>query len=136
MRNQLRFGLVGLLLFAFQNCGRFAAVDRSIVYPYSTQPDFFYDLKLVSVEMDDLGRKNYEFDVVMSYAKDIDQALNYRISFSTLDRSGICQSQDRTASGEDKHQRFVCLLPTPDDLYVQLKILGPSNEEEVQQYRF
>ncbi len=132
----LRCGLIGLCLFTFQNCGGFEANKSDVPYPYSVQPDFFYDIKLVSVEIDELGREVHEFDVAVSFASDSDQAVSYRVAFSTLNRSGICASQDRIATGDSKHQRFPCLLPTPEDLYIQLTLVGPEGEQMVDQFRF
>ncbi len=136
MKFGVRLGLTGLCIFVFQNCGNFQPNGLNIPYPYSTQPDFFYDVKLISVEVDDLGRQAYEFDVVSSFASNPNQSVSYRVSFSTLDRSGICASEDRTAVGMEKHERFDCLMPTPDDLYIQLTLLGPEGEEAVEQFRF
>ncbi len=132
----VRLGLLSLFVFAFQNCGEFKAADDGIPYPYTAEPEFFYDVKLVRVEVDNLGRKAYEFDVALSFATNPNQTVSYRMAYSTLDRSGICESEDRSASGNTKHARFSCLMPTPDILYIQLTLVGPEGEEVVEQYRF
>lgn len=134
--NLIRLGLVSLCLFAFQNCGEFKATEMGVPYPYTSQPDFFYDIKLVSLEVDNLGREAYEFDVVATFATNPNQGVNYRIAYATLDRSGICESQEWTAIGADKHERFRCLIPAPDNLYIQLTLVGPTGEQAVQQFRF
>jgi len=131
-----RLGLLSLCIFLFQNCGEFSGTGIEINYPYSSQPDFFYDIKLVSVETDDLGLKRFDFDVAISFASNINQAVSYRLAFSTLNRSRVCLSVDATADGSEKHDRYTCILPTPDDLYVQITLLGPTGEEVVEQFRF
>ena len=136
IRPLFRMGLFSVMVFAFQNCGGFEAADRSVPYPYSTRPDFFFDVKMVSLRTDELGRESYNFDVAITFATNPNQSVNYRVAFSTLDRTGICRSVDQTAIGPNKHQRFPCTLPTPDDLYLQLTLLGPNGEENVEQFRF
>lgn len=131
-----RMGLLAVCLSCFQNCGEFKADPYAVYYTYSSRPDFFYDLKMVSVEIDNLGRERYEFDLALSFATNVDQTVNYQMAFSTLDRSGICTTQELSAVGDSKHRRFTCMMPTPDVLYVQLTILGPTGEQEVRQYRF
>ena len=131
-----KMGLVALCIFLFQNCSSFEASKEFNVYSYATQPDFFYDLKLVSVEIDSLNRELYVFDLVVSYAKDFAQAVNYQIGFSTLQLPGVCQTITGVATGVSKHTRFQCLLPTADSLFVQITLVGRLGEEVVEQYKF
>jgi hypothetical protein len=107
-----------------------------VTYPYARQPDFFYDLKLIKVEIDEVGRESYEFDLVMSYAPNPNQTVNYQVAFSTLERSGICRAVEQSAIGFSKHERVACLLPSPNDLFIQLTLVGPEGEQAVEQFRF
>ncbi len=132
----LRLGLFSLVVFLFQNCGSFEARETEDIYTYSSQPDFFYDLKLVSVETDSTSRQRYVFDLAMSYAPSATQAVSYRVAFSTLGISRVCLSIDGTADEQSKHIRFQCLLPAPDDLFIELTLVGPESETLKEQFRF
>lgn len=128
--------LLSLVFFLFQNCGKFEKVDDFNFYSYSEAPDFYYDLKLLSVELDNHRRQRYVFDLAMSYSHDPEQSISYQVLFSTLDISGVCGGQDGTADDETRHIRLECLIPVEDKLFLQITLLGPRNEETVQQYSF
>jgi hypothetical protein len=128
--------LVGLMFVIFQNCGSFEADDRAGIYPYQVRPDFFYDVKLLRVEEDELMRQRYVFDIVASLAEDVGAEISYRVNFSTLIMSAVCQSTQGTVRGNAKHFRTQCLLPVPDDLYIQLQLFGPQGQELVEEFRF
>ena len=130
------FFLMSLMLFAFQNCGSFESSGFAGIYSYSSKPDFFYDVNLVSTETDELGRENYIFDFAVAYAHDPNQSVSYRVSYSTLNIVSVCANKDGTADGETKHFRAECKLPTPDDLYIQLTLVGPQGEQVQEQFRF
>lgn len=130
-----KIGLSVLCLFLFQNCTSFKGKSLS-VYSYTTIPDFFYDLKLVSVEIDPENRELYVFDMAITYAKKTDQDVTYQVLFSVINFPNVCSPIDGTANGADKHIRFQCLLPTQNDLHLKLTLLGPSGEEVVEQYKF
>ena len=125
-----------LMLCLFQSCSGFAPNKVFSFYSYTEAPEIFHDLKLVRVEVDGYGRQNFLFDLVMSYAADSNQALTYQLSFSSLDVVGVCRTVEGQALGTEKHRQIQCLTATPNDLYVQLLILGPSGEEGKEQYRF
>lgn len=130
------FMILILLLFVFQNCGSFKAANENRIYTYSSAPDFYHDIKLVLLEVDELGRQQYSFDLAVSYAHDPSQAISYQVSFSTIKISSVCQVAEGTANGESKHFRVNCLLPVPDELYVQLVLVGPQEERVTRQYRY
>ncbi len=136
MRGFKKLGLLSLVIFLFQSCGSYDSNIEGFIYKYSSRPDFFYDLKLVSVSQDDVGRQTYIFDVAVSYASNLNQSVSYQMAFSTLLRTGICETQDEVALAGTKHERFICKLATPDDLYVQLTLVGPNNETLVETFRF
>ena len=64
-------GLMSLCLFLFQNCGEFAAEEREDIYTYDSRPDFFYDVKLITTEVDSANRKRYVFDFAVSFASKV-----------------------------------------------------------------
>ena len=129
-------GLLSLCLFIFQNCGKFEGPGNSRFYKYSTAPDFYHDIKLISVSLDTSGREEYVFDFAIAYAHDADQSLTYRVAFSTLNFSGVCRTQERTADQDTKHFRLSCKMPVEDVLFLQLTLVGPQGEELVDQYQF
>ncbi len=131
-----RLGLLSLCFFLFQNCGSFEKAEVDNFYSYNEPPDFYYDLKLLRVELDQNQRQRYTFDLAMSYAHDPDQSITYQVLFSTLDISGVCRGQDGTADDDTKHVRLECLIPVEDRLFLQLTLLGPRDEEVVRQYSF
>lgn len=136
MKGSSYFCLFLLCGFLFQNCGEFKSPEQRLTYPFSTKPDFFYDVKLVSVEEDEAGRQAYEFDVAVSLAEDQEQPVAVQLAFSTLDRVGVCPLFNATATGATKHQRHLCILPTPREIYVQMILVGPSEEQVTEQFRF
>ncbi len=136
MNKKYSLGLFILCLFLFQNCGKFEKIDDINFYSYTEAPDFYYDLKLVSVEIDSYQRQHYIFDLAMSYAHDPEQSITYQVLFSTLDISGVCNGQGGTADDESKNVRLQCLIPIEDKLFLQITLLGPRGEELVQQYSF
>lgn len=121
----------------FQNCAPFESSDDLFqVYPFSERPHFFYDLKLVRVEEDELLRQSFVFDVAATLAEAPAAPVHYRLSFSTLIIPAVCQSQEGVATGASKHFRVSCLMPLPDDLYVQMELEGPQGQRQVEEYRF
>lgn len=131
------FGLLGLCIFSFQSCGApNALMDKSLSYSFGLETPFFYDVKLVEKEVDDLGRHLYIFDVVVSFAADSSAEVGYTLNYSTLSFSGVCFSTEGVARGSNKHFRSQCLLPKPDDLFVQLSLTGPENSRLVKEFRF
>ena len=138
MRLIYRSLLFFVFISFFQNCGEFKSPTDESLYSYSSRPDFFYDLRLVKVEIDSLGRKLYEFDLVVSFASDPDRDIHFQIAYSTLNRSAICPTQEFSSLQDGKHHHFQCLLPTPDTLYVRLSLIlmGPEGKNEVRQYSF
>ncbi|MEM7645559.1 MAG: hypothetical protein AAF203_01505 [Pseudomonadota bacterium] len=136
MSSLKRLGLLSLCLFAFQNCGSLNSAPQESATLFSENPVFFADMQLVSVETDDLRRELYTFDVALSLASNHEAPVEYLINFSTLIIVGVCSSVAGTAQGNTKHFRVQCLLPTPDDLYVQLNLSGPDNQTLTQQFQF
>jgi hypothetical protein len=130
------FFLFSLIVFAFQNCGTFEAANQFQYYSYKSSPLFYFDFKLVEKSMDDLGRQKFVFDVVISYALDLNQSASYSVNFSTKMIPGVCSAATGSAISNSKHFRTECLIPTPDDLYVQLMLSGPNGESLTQSYRF
>jgi hypothetical protein len=135
-------GLLCLSLFLFQNCGSgFKANNNLDIYPYSSQPDFFSDIKLVSTEIDETGRQRFEFDTVVSMASNPEQTVNYQLIFQTMDSNSgnlfpACPEVTSSATADTKHQRHVCIIPLPEALFVEMTLLGPNGEESLSQFRF
>ena len=136
MKAWRKLGLLGLCLFIFQNCGKFERPRNSKFYSYTTAPNFYHDIKLISVSLDSAGREEYVFDFAIAYAHDADQSITYQVAFSTLNFSGVCRTQERIADAETKHFRLSCKMPIEDVLFLQLTLLGPQGEEFVDQYQF
>lgn len=129
-------GLLCLCVFLFQNCGSFEAIEQgSDIAPFS-QPNFFFDIQLVRVDVDELKRERHIFDIVVSLASNPEAPVDYLVNFSTVLISGVCPSVQGIAEGATKHFRVQCTLPTPDELFVQLKLTGPSSETITLQYGF
>ena len=128
--------LISFCFVAFQNCAPFESATGFEVYSYRERPDFFYDLKLLRVEEDDLLRQNFIFDIAATMTDAPDAAVNYRVSFSTLIIPAVCQAQEGVAAGPSKHFRISCLMPIQDDLFVQLELEGPKGQRQVEEYRF
>ncbi len=128
--------LLSMTFVIFQNCAPFKSADLFQVYSYSERPNFFYDLKLIRVVEDELLRQRFEFDVATTLAEAPAAPVNYRLSFSTLIIPEVCQTLEGVASGASKHFRVSCLMPLPDDLYVQLDLEGPQGQRQVEEYRF
>ena len=136
MRWGARFGLLLICISCYQSCGQFRAATNVVPYPYTSKTDFFYDLKLVSVERQSDGTEAFVFDLAVSYAANADQTVNYQVAYSTNNRSGVCRTESLSARAETKHHWLRCILPTPTDLYIQLTMVGPNGEREQLQYRF
>lgn len=134
MRSLNLFFLCSLVLFCFQNCAEFKRNSFFDIYPYSSKPDFFYDVQLVSSQEDEDGLQSYIFDIAISYAGDPNEEVNYTLVFKTPIVSEAC-IETGTANGNSKHFRVECIVPFEDELYVQLMMAGPSAELE-QNYKF
>jgi len=135
----MKLRLLTLLSFCFvvfQNCAPFESAELFQVYSYSERPDFFYDLKLLRIEEDELLRQRFLFDVAATLAEAPAAPVHYRLSFSTLMIPAVCQTQEGIATGAAKHFRVSCLMPLPDDLYVQLELEGPQGQRQAEEYRF
>lgn len=131
-----RLGLLAMSVLLFQNCGSFETNELGLVYSYTSKPRHFYDLKLVKVEKDELGRETFEFDLAISHAVNFDAPVSFFVAYSTLARSSSCPTSEHRAEGNTKHQRFICKIPVPDDLYIELSIFEEGQEPEVAQFRF
>ena len=129
-------GLMSLCLFLFQNCGEFAAEEREDIYTYDSRTDFFYDVKLITTEVASANRKRYVFDFAVSFASNPNQSVGYQLQFSTLNFVGVCRTTGDIVDGVGKHFRSECLMPTLEDIYIQLTLTGPENENVVDQFRF
>lgn len=128
---------LGPLFCLFQNCSPFESVQLDSFYPYASQPQFFYDLQLVRIEEDELLRQRFVFDGVVSFVQDPTAAVSYQIDFSTLIIPAVCQSQMGEARTQaSKHFQVSCLLPVPDNLYVQMSLTGPAGETQQEQFQF
>lgn len=130
-----RLGLLSLILFVFQGCSAPEALQGG-VYGFSVGTPYFYDVQLVLKEVDDLGRHRFVFDVVISSATDPAADVNYSIRYSTLGFVGVCRNAEGTVTATTKHFRTECLMPKPDDLFLQVNLSGPGNETIVEEYRF
>ena len=129
-------GLLSLSFFTFQNCGEFRAQADSIQSSQAGVPQFFYDLQPVEISIDAANRKHFILDFVVSLARDPDLPVSYKFQFSTLLITGVCRSAEGVASGAGKHFHIDCLMPTQEDMYVQLMLVGPDEETFVDQFRF
>ncbi len=132
------FVLFILTFFSFQNCSSFEGVHSlSDFYPYTTRPDFFYDLKLIRSEVDENNRRRYVIDIVMSYSQDPEQGIDYELEFSTLEIANVCPTRRGSAVGDSKRVLVECLVPVPDEeLFVQLVLRGPDSENLRKVYKF
>ena len=104
-----------LILFLFQNCSPFESHSVLNFYPYKSKPDFFYDLKLISVKTDNANRKQYVIDVVISYSEEPQQDVDYQIQFSTPKISNVCETLERVAADHGKHFKTSCLIPVSSE---------------------
>ena len=129
--------LFTLVLFFFQSCGSFESIALPVFYPYTTKPDFFYDLKLISAETDDLNRRQYMIDIAMSYSQDPEQSIDYEVQFSTLKIANVCPTQNGSAVADKKRILAQCLIPISDEnLFVQFILQGPDNKSLRKIYKF
>lgn len=122
--------------FLFQNCAPFEPLIDSTMYPYSTQPAFFWDFKLVKTEVDTSDRELFVFDLALSYASNPQENVGYRIDFSTISQTGICSFVDGTVNNQNNHIQAQCKLPVDDDLFVRLIFVGVNDEEQTQEFRY
>ena len=122
--------------FLFQNCAPFEAIDSDAIYPYSSQPVFFSDFKLVKTEVDTEDRELFVFDFVVSYAANPGENVGYRIDFSTIALTGVCSFVEGVVNNQNSHNRVQCKLPIDDDLYVRIMYLGVNQETEEKEFRF
>ena len=124
-----------LIAFTFQNCGGFEAASFDF-YSYSSQPEFFYDLKLVESEVESDGRKTFKFDVVLTYVRDASQAVQYQFEFSSLNSENICASVSDVAQGDTRHFSMTCRIPADDYSHVRMTLSGPDSAQEQKIFRF
>ncbi len=130
------FPLIFLLIFVFQNCAPFYANDESSIYSFRSPPDFYYDIKLAEVSVDSSLRESYRFDVAISFAHDPNLPVNYQLNYSTALLNPVCPASQGTAHQATKHLSLSCIIPTSDDLYVELILVGPNGETVTDRFRF
>ncbi len=130
------FGLIFFIIFAFQNCGKFYANDHRSIYSYSSAPDFYYDIKLQEVLIDSAQRESYKFDFAVSFSRNPNSPVSYQINYSTPKLNPSCPPTQGVATQATKHLQLSCLIPTSDDLYVEIIMVGPGGETVTDQFRF
>lgn len=132
-----RMGLLSLMLMMFQACGGpFQANNLYVLYRYREKPDFFYDLKLLKVEVDAENRQEYTFDLAISYAQNPFQEVNYSVQYSTIAISGVCEAFTASALNETRHRQIKCKIPAADALFLQLSLVGPNAETTTDIFAF
>ena len=119
---------LGLPLLIFQNCSRFENKTLGFYY-YNSEPDFFWDLKLMRSYRDEQFLTHFLFDFVAAYVKDPFQQVQYNISFHTSSKPNVCRSVQGSFSKDTNHLRVPpCTLAVKEKLQVRLVLQGPQEE--------